>query len=130
MAAISFTRSTSDPTVPPIYDPREDDGISFHYNSTDSLIWIGLDKTGSATWGTVDYTQPTVADEGDPFVYTVYPPIVTTSTLQPDFAPQVIPAEGRMHFHISYFEDNTYSMFVGTSISPGVWERYDLLLTI
>ena len=129
MTVISFTRSTSNPVGAPAYDPRENQGISFHYNSSDSTIWLGLARTGGVTWGRFSGFTST-SGTGGSSVYTVNPPIVTTSSLPPDFIPQFIPSEGRIHFHISYLVDSTYQMYVGTSKDPGQWEFYDISDTI
>jgi hypothetical protein len=129
MVAISFTRSTGNPVNPPVYDPRENLGISFHYNSGSDTIWLGLAKSGISRWGQLS-TLYIASSTGGSNVYTVNPPVVTTSNLPPDFSPQFIPSEGRIHFHISYLADSNYHMYVGTAKSPGLWAIYDILSTI
>jgi hypothetical protein len=122
MIKISFTRSSIPPAIPPLYDPREGIGLSFHADTSSSVIWLGLGKT-SPLWGRFlfyETVEPNTEGSGS---FNVNPPIVTTSNLPPDVTPQFIPSEGRLHIHISYDVDDR-AMFIGTSKEPPVWAKY------
>jgi hypothetical protein len=129
MTKISFTRSPSSPTSPPLYDPRENVGISFYVDTTERIIWLGLSKTGDHKWGRFpDYHDRSTSSGAGTFTNNF--PIVTTSSLAPETTPQYIPSDGRLHIHISYLVDNTFRMYIGTSKSPAIWSRYDVSATI
>jgi hypothetical protein len=129
MANVAFTRTASIPT----YDPREGFGISFHYDTSAERMWFAVAKNSVKNWarligGTKSVVStPVVATFNRDF------PIVTTSNLAPDFAPEAVPSDGKIHIHIGYFEESSYQMFIGTGNTEetgNTWAIYDIDATI
>ena len=129
MSKINFTIGNSIPVNSPFYDPRLGVGIDFYVNATQGGgIWVGLSTTGSERWGELGgglgFVEALPEAEVGNFI--VADPVVTTSNSEPSEYPQYVPSEGRVHFHVSYFPNSTYCLYIGISKDQerAIWASY------
>ncbi len=101
---IEISTSTTAPTKPPLFDPRDGQGISLHYMTFPSRrLYVGLQRTGSPQWFYIESTQ-TIAGQnpgtGNPQLVAVY---VSGSEVRPDFFPNypILQAKA-VQYHVVY----------------------------
>lgn len=110
---IEITTSNQPPNYTPLFDPRNNPGISLHYQSgVDRRLYVGVRRTGEPKWFFIN-PKTTTTDAGNsltktPEQFQIY---VSASNQRPNFLPFYGVREGKaIQYHVVYNPDGTYEI--------------------